>query len=147
MINVLSNLLYMSCDTKIKKLLESISEEEIEDIEEIEKIIETEEVKEKVWMKYIGPQFVGKCFTGCGSALTVFDYHCAKINQCGPLRVENLRPVCIKCYYSSCLCNIGIKKVYPIEVMGNNNKKEYNDSSPGDDLTYEFYLACYALSS
>lgn len=58
------------------------------------------DLRDSVWITYVGKSFSGICFCGCGKDMTVFDYDCGHvIAECrgGATIIENLRPVLHKC--------------------------------------------------
>jgi 5-methylcytosine-specific restriction endonuclease McrA len=61
-------------------------------------------LREQLWVLHYGETFRNKCKTNwCSNTITVYDFHCGhKIAEArgGPLVMENLVPLCVKCNLS-----------------------------------------------
>lgn len=62
------------------------------------------DVKTAVWNKYIGKEYgLGQCFIGCGNLISQSNFECGHVQSKkfgGTNKIENLRPICSRCYKS-----------------------------------------------
>ena len=68
------------------------------------KTVINKRLRNSVWIKFLGENFKGLCYS-CGlSSINVFDYHCGHVKSeatGGPTILNNLRPICSSCNYSA----------------------------------------------
>ncbi len=57
-------------------------------------------LRRQVWDYYMGQNYSGKCKTGCGKIIDVFDYECGhvvSVKNGGGNILDNLKPICSSC--------------------------------------------------